>query len=1142
MRNIANRNTIYSRASTTDSSVKIYDYQLSITSEAQYSKIGNPSTLISFSEENYDYGKGPIVGYDAVEIGNTGLLRVVSHICLDPAVNPNTYGCYFNFTWFTGVAPYNTWTTPSWSHNFNDAKAGFRPSLIYDSNQGKLLLGYVNSSGTITIKKSTNYGQSFTTISSNYALGGDPITGTRGALSLLGVNVDDTPGRAHAISWEDPHIIYRSYGRPQQYLHMPRDDFQQNYATWFYQAIRDEPLSDIYEDTSAGSTVYTFCSESGLSKLGLYRRGMHSNAIALYGLDPDFQDHKIMISALNKKDNGRIYATINRQMSSGSGTPYDNEVLLGWTDDGINFAIPENGRITTDLNRGKFLILGDYFYLVSQASVHKGKFLKSFGNTTASSSTPRVLSWEYAATSDGKPQQDIIVNHTDEYIGRKSVEIYLGNDLYCTGISDKIAKTIGGDEGNQAIVSRGISGLLNNYHTPMADVLDIWDRYSESLKMHQGGLAMYKGMFKMKDDSYIVYSNKVNEECPQLAIAPMTLRGEFFSSIKIKPTNTLADSGLSFWISLTNNGTYKEDYLSASIRYVSGSYRLSLMRITGNTRTEITYLSLSNAPSNNVAFYILVSRTNEKLWIGYKKSGYSWETKNIDLGSLGGFEIPRTFSIGTHSELRCSILSSDLNYDNYSKIYVNDVSRFPSSGTVDIEGEAISYSSKGSNYLVISRRGVSGTTISSHTKGAAVSIQNEYIRYNDIHCYQIGPTFNTEDLIKRIVTRAGVESNIPKVFQWTRDNSLSIWKSYTNATLDDGATRFGSTEGTAFSSINGSDVSAEAVIDLDSSNNPYAGFILWGSDPSTIANCSRYEVIYKDNDSGDNEIILRQNGSEIYTIPLLSVVSPDKERMHLKVTADRYKITFAIDHKMVFEYPLGSGWYPCGYIGIVGKYCHFYHFSISEFMNPAISFAWDIEETADSALKKFFQGRIIFFKESADGTMVISRFATKDDLGTWNNSKISKESVVPDDRYWMSGITMWGGETWVPMVDSEGIGTRWEKVDAPYLGSEQLLREEAARYIIISRSFRDGRIINSVLDPNAEVMDKVTLENLPDATLITNGTFVIDEIKVAVTSESSKMQVKLRKLEDFGIKTSGNSTGWSKGIRDLWSEKGIYWW
>jgi hypothetical protein len=56
-----------------------------------------------------------------------------------------------------------------------------------------------------------------------------------------------------------------------------------------------------------------------------------------------------------------------------------------------------------------------------------------------------------------------------------------------------------------------------------------------------------------------------------------------------------------------------------------------------------------------------------------------------------------------------------------SQLSVDDANSFPDAGTVRIDNEQISYTSKFGNTLLGVRRGVNGTTAASHATGAVVS-------------------------------------------------------------------------------------------------------------------------------------------------------------------------------------------------------------------------------------------------------------------------------------------------------------------------------------------------------------------------------------------------------------------------------------
>jgi hypothetical protein len=179
-------------------------------------------------------------------------------------------------------------------------------------------------------------------------------------------------------------------------------------------------------------------------------------------------------------------------------------------------------------------------------------------------------------------------------------------------------------------------------------------------------------------------------------------------------------------------------------------------------------------------------------------------------------------------------------------------------------------------------------------------------------------------------------------------------------------------------------------------------------------------------------------------------------------------------------------------------------------------------------------GRSFYFIERNTGELEISQFRKihRESLGSWSDSLLLMRSLNPDERYWAGGVTVWGAEVWAYAADAYGAGGRVDKIDAPFIWSEDSCRVEAKYQVRLLQALRDAIEIEGVVDPCAEPADEVTININGE-----NKVYVIENIQVKVTPQINTMSVMLRRSE---AEVSTSATIYWNGAH-LWNETGIGW-
>lgn len=1128
MRNLSSRTSVYNNTSELKSRLKLYPYRPVVNQLAKYFTLNGAY----IGEDQNDTGNGPVLAHDSIVTSTGRIIRVVSQAALR--------GTSSNFSFNVYLSP-GSFTTETYLHSFTPApKAWFRPSLAIANDGVTIYLSYVNTSGTVTIKKSVNNASTWTQVDTVSMPA--TINGTSGAVAMTEAGCTNTTyGQILVLSYEDPYAKIYKYGWSTIHTLSKLDKYYSpRYAQWF----DAEALGD-------GYIQMVSVSANGSSQAQTFRNGVYSDPMMIYGIDPDYPDHQCLISSLTQYGD-RLYATLIRKVASGTERLYVNETLLAWTTDGINYAIPENGRISQDATRGKIQIYDDYFYCVSQGNVYKGDFVKSLGNITAAGTEIEAMQHQVSASGDQKTEISATIPYNSVTYPRAHIELYADatgatDQLYASGIVDKYPFSVNPGAATQQVLARGLAGVMNNYYSPIADTFEGQESWYQSLRESDGGQIPYKGAWRFRESSLQWYAPKRREKALGLSLVPVSVSGNWTASVRLSSRGYAFGAGLAFWIELDEDtGEYKDDYLAVIVSN-PGTTKIEVIRVTADIVTVLKTITPSISYTAGIFHSLYVSKTSEGINIAFKQSVTGTFSQHlVYYTELGDFREPQKSMVAIAVKPRADILIRSLSDTELTRIYLTSVSDFPNSGVVQIGNERIAYSSKSTsdNSLRILRRGEHGTPISTHSVDDPVYMYNEYALFRGIQLYELRPMLSANDAAKRIITRAGLVYNQKNTIEWDTGDGLptSVWRATNGHTITSGKVAM---NGYMLTTINKSGFDATIVGDILNNGTPSdLGFVIWASDPDVQANCAKTEVFYR-YDNGSGTIIMKRNGTVYSVSPWNWAFAPYTDTGQyrtLRILANNEKISLFIDRRLAVQIPMKMGYSPTGYLGVTGANSNLRELVVPELSDPIGSFFWDADDSAASALNKLMEGQSMSIKENPDGSIVASKFRTgRDSLGTWTNDKITQAQKAPDERYWLGGVTVWGKEHWAPMADKYALGTRWIKIEAPYLGTEEECRQEAAYQIALARGQADRREVTGVLDPNAEVFDEVTLEAF--GPYLTSGTYVIEAIRTNISPAKWEMQVSLRLKEPIEEKGGSNLGIWGDTTSNyLWGDYPLLWW
>jgi hypothetical protein len=207
----------------------------------------------------------------------------------------------------------------------------------------------------------------------------------------------------------------------------------------------------------------------------------------------------------------------------------------------------------------------------------------------------------------------------------------------------------------------------------------------------------------------------------------------------------------------------------------------------------------------------------------------------------------------------------------------------------------------------------------------------------------------------------------------------------------------------------------------------------------------------------------------------------------LRVQADKNVIVVSANGHFLTAFPTGTLW-PEGYVEAVNATA-----SAREFPQLIESAIWDTSQPASAFLHNLLRGRRAKVVERADGSVKVSRFATRDDLGTYQTTihKLSTRETLVERP---SLVEIVGAEERAFYLDPALARSKlsYERLDNPTLWSQHEALEDAQLTVRESREAADGV--------------EVTL-NAPDPAVELEDEFTVDSVDYIVTSMEASLKV-----------------------------------
>jgi hypothetical protein len=795
--------------------------------------------------------------------------------------------------------------------------------------------------------------------------------------------------------------------------------------------------------------------------------GVMSSPWKIFAFDPEFGGAQVRICKLTKI-NGRIIGTAWVRFSN-SVNEYDvSYYQLVWTDDGINWSIPEEGFIGRNPVRGKVHTIGSTAAVLGATISYTGKAVQWLGGNVGiiTSIANNVINVSLAQDMDKASDAKISLLIPDDF--NKDLLEYGNRVVIREGVVGQASKVdlshltldtpgIKLDNKSQSIdaIARGPVKKLISYTVPMDMTIEgPINHYND---FTSGGIYARTGVWSSDTVGYCASHNG------DWALGTIGLQysGQFQINTSIRITESVSGSsgGIVFWY----EGLL--DYWI--IDFINDS--IILKQVIGGTEVPITTsTALGNFQANQ--WYDIIIRYISGVLYVYVKTGDSpWEL--VISQSSWPSEEPLKWYTGLRCKLPSTIITESLSIDETRIINVQDASNFPNSGNIAVSQEAIFYNSRsaasfGSGNHGSLIRGIRSNR-SAHPINSTVRIDKQRFESRYFNVFQDDRPFSVADACSYVSAITGIKASAREIELDSASGVRIFSELYGHGWVVSGV----------YETL--LDLYFWTNINLNSSEGlPTSGFKL--SATSDLISLS--DVV-----SGD------------ISTQIINIPSSGK----FKIKTDNNGIFLWINGKFVcgVDLPYKSD-FRVGYMGAGPSVV----LNATEMFEPIESIVWAMQESSRDVLSRILTSRDAYLREKNDGTIEITHFDRRDNLGTLAGQYFTSYGQANADQDWASAMVAWGGEDWVLLLHPDANRIRWVQWQTPHIYDKSMLRNRAMKKLYKLWALKDLRSIEGPFDPRMEVGDEVSISSIRG---IPDGLYMIKSIEIRGTNKFLNAKVTL---------------------------------
>ncbi|MCA9241229.1 MAG: hypothetical protein KDA37_13560, partial [Planctomycetales bacterium] len=531
-------------------------------------------------------------------------------------------------------------------------------------------------------------------------------------------------------------------------------------GVWTYQAMPmrygQHPLNGHWFDAVAigSERLVTFC-VNGVQYATWHTPGIgFRDPWPVIAFDPEFGGAQTRICKLTTVGS-RIVATAWSRFAGSSDDYEVSYTHLIWSDDGVNWALPEEGYIGQTACRGKLHTLGDTAYVIGASVSYVGDAVTWLGGdaqtqtTVAANAVGQNLVQDLDRASDLKLPL-LIADSFDKSLLQYGNEVVyrlapLGEppiDMAHLTL-DTPGVTLDGVGQSMQMVSRGPLKKLISFTAPLDQTISGPQISYQDFR--QGGVYARWGVWNT-DEQGFAYCDRYDDS-NALATVGIQYGGPFQLLTRVRLTKYVGNNiaGVVFWYE------GPEDYYRVDLT----ADTVYLRRIEAGVRTDLAMAAFSMAA--DAWCHVLLQYFRGGLRVYVRPQGGSW-SEALTFSNWIDPE-PLRWYAGLFCSLPRTVTTQTVELDATHKVAVAATHRFPTGGEILVASETIGYSTttgtqfgSGQPYSLI--RGVRSQRVS-HPEGTPVYLDGCRFEADRFGVIQVARPMSIADVCAQVVTTTG---------------------------------------------------------------------------------------------------------------------------------------------------------------------------------------------------------------------------------------------------------------------------------------------------------------------------------------------------------------------------------------------------
>lgn len=786
--------------------------------------------------------------------------------------------------------------------------------------------------------------------------------------------------------------------------------------------------------------------------------------------DPEFGGAQTRIAKLAKIGE-RVIATAWTRFA-GSSDDYDVSYYhLLWTDNGIQWAMPEEGYIGQLACRGKLHTIGNTAYVVGASVSYVGDAVTWLGGSAGvhTSVGSNVVGHNLIQDLDKASDAKLPLLVPDDF--DKSLLTY-GNELvYQIGLEgegtipiaaltlDTPGNTLEGNRQTMHMICRGPLKRLISFQAPMDQTISGAESYHVDFDL--GSLYARAGTWSHENG--VAYCAR-HDGSEGVATVGVQYGGQFQISARVRITGALdgAAGGVVFWYE------GPQDYY----RFELSAGKGWLKQYVAGVETVLASASLTFSMENAQWVDLLVQYRQGCLWAWATVPYGAWQAVVSQFSAWTQAE-PLRWYAGLFCVMPSAKTTQPLEYDATHKVDVSSTTGFPASGEIQVNDEIIAYSSKTSSQFGTGEahsliRGVRSTRVS-HPTESPVTVAGRRFEVEHFSIFQDGRGMSVADACAMLVTSSGTP-----------------FRSTTLVDDDSAGVRvFPELHGHSW--VLDGEYSGDFTLYFwtNTTNPPAAGVML------TV--------------TGINASINDVASMEEFANYPISI--PSAGAFRVQVEAETIFLWIDGRFATAFHVPGKLNWR----VGAVACDGGVTRLVADELFEPAEGVVWAMKESARDVLQRLLEGRDAYLRERSDGSVQVTLLEQRDDLGELSGQYFVVYQRAAADQEWASAMIAWGAEEWVMVMEPTADRLRWVQWQTPHIYDRTTLRHRAMRRLRKLWALKDLRTLRGPFDPRVEVGDEVSVAGIRG---IPTGRYLVRSVEIVGEEALLDMQLTLQALPD----------------------------